>query len=96
MVHALREFLAELWHKYRQDHVSILVSSLAYYAFFSFFPMLLLIASILGFLFGMGGPTRASPPRCWGCSRSVRPTLPARSTRLFALGGASASSGRCS
>src|SRR5437867_1674172 len=55
MVHALREFLAELWHKYRQDHVSILVSSLAYYAFFSFFPMLLLIASILGFLFGMGG-----------------------------------------
>ena len=47
-------FLRELWQKYRQDHVSILVSSLAYYTFFSFFPMMLLLASIIGFLFGMG------------------------------------------
>jgi membrane protein len=52
---ALREFLSELWHKYRQDHVSILVSSLAFFTFFSFFPLLLLVASLLGFLFGMGG-----------------------------------------
>src|SRR5262249_26554586 len=28
---------------------------LAYYTFFSFFPLLLLLASLLGFLFGMGG-----------------------------------------
>src|SRR5262245_50991906 len=55
MLGALREFLSELWHKYRQDHVQILVSSLAYYTFFSFFPLLLLLASVLGFLFGMGG-----------------------------------------
>jgi membrane protein len=55
MVRTLTEFLSELWHKYRQDHVSILVSSLAYYTFFSFFPLLLLAASALGFLKGMGG-----------------------------------------
>jgi len=52
---AFRGFLSELWQKYHQDHVSILVSSLAYYTFFSFFPLLLLVASVLGFLFGMGG-----------------------------------------
>ncbi len=55
MGRSLLEFLSELWHKYRQDHVSILVSSLAYYTFFSFFPLLLLAASILGVLSGMGG-----------------------------------------
>jgi membrane protein len=55
MVRTLAEFLSELWHKYRQDHVSILVSSLAYYTFFSFFPLLLLVASGLGILTGMGG-----------------------------------------
>jgi membrane protein len=55
MVTSLREFLSELWHKFRQDHVQILVSSLAYYTFFSFFPLLLLLASVLGFLFGLGG-----------------------------------------
>ncbi len=61
MLAAAREFLSELWHKYREDHVQILVSSLAYYTFFSFFPMLLLVASILGTLFGMGGePARFS------------------------------------
>jgi membrane protein len=47
-------FFRELWHKYREDHVSILVSSLAYYTFFSFFPMLLLLASFIGFVYGMG------------------------------------------
>jgi membrane protein len=55
MLSVLREFLSELWHKHRQDHVQILVSSLAYYCFFSFFPLLLLLASVLGYLFGMGG-----------------------------------------
>jgi membrane protein len=55
MLNPLWEFLTELWHKFRQDHVQILVSSLAYYTFFSFFPLLLLLASVLGFLFGMGG-----------------------------------------
>ena len=55
MLRVMAEFLSELWHKYRQDHVQILVSSLAYYTFFSFFPLLLLLASVLGFLFGMGG-----------------------------------------
>lgn len=55
MVRSVTEFLSELWHKYRQDHVSILVSSLAYYTFFSFFPLLLLAASALGVLKGMGG-----------------------------------------
>jgi len=55
MLGTLREFLSQLWHKYEQDHVQILVSSLAYYTFFSFFPLLLLLASVLGFLFGMGG-----------------------------------------
>src|SRR5213593_4367477 len=47
-------FFRELRRKYRDDHVSILVSSLAYYTFFSFFPMLLLVASIIGFVYGMG------------------------------------------
>jgi membrane protein len=47
-------FLKDLWSKYQQDHVSILVSSLAYYTFFSFFPMLLLLASLIGFVYGMG------------------------------------------
>lgn len=47
-----REFIQALWHKYREDHVSILVSSLAYYTFFSFFPILLLLASIIGFVYG--------------------------------------------
>ena len=55
MVGPPKEFLSELWHKYRDDHVSILVSSLAYYTFFSFFPLLLLVASALGILVGMGG-----------------------------------------
>lgn len=55
MIATLREFLSELFHKYRQDHVSIMVSSLAYYTFFSFFPLLLLVVSALGILFGMGG-----------------------------------------
>ena len=54
MAAPLVSFLRELWQKYRQDHVSILVSSLAYYTFFSFFPLMLLLASIIGFLFGMG------------------------------------------
>ena len=48
----MREFLRDLRQKYRQDHVSILVSSLAYWTFFSFFPMLLLLASVIGFLHG--------------------------------------------
>src|SRR5262245_46450772 len=47
-------FLRELWQKYQADHVTILVSSLAYYTFFSFFPMLLLLASVIGFVYGMG------------------------------------------
>jgi len=47
-------FVRDLWRKYRDDHVSILVSSLAYYTFFSFFPMLLLVASLIGFVYGMG------------------------------------------
>jgi membrane protein len=47
-------FFRDLRRKYREDHVSILVSSLAYYIFFSFFPMLLLLASIIGFVYGMG------------------------------------------
>jgi len=47
-------FARDLWRKYRDDHVSILVSSLAYYTFFSFFPMLLLLASLIGFVYGMG------------------------------------------
>ena len=47
-------FFRELWRKYREDHVSILVSSLAYYTFFSFFPMLLLLTSFIGFVYGMG------------------------------------------
>lgn len=47
-----RDFFIQLWHKYREDHVSILVSSLAYYTFFSFFPILLLLASIIGFIYG--------------------------------------------
>ncbi len=51
----MREFLHDLREKYRQDHVSILVSSLAYWTFFSFFPMLLLLASVIGFLHGRGG-----------------------------------------
>ncbi len=51
---ALRAFFLQLWRKYRQDHVTILVSSLAYYTFFSFFPLLLVVASAFGFLFGMG------------------------------------------
>ena|SRR2546425_7409746 len=55
MLGAFKEFLVDLWHKHRQDHVQILVSSLAYYTFFSFFPLLLLLASVLGFLFGLGG-----------------------------------------
>ena len=54
MAAPLVSFLRELWQKYRQDHVSILVSSLAYYTFFSFFPLMMLLASIIGFLFGMG------------------------------------------
>ncbi len=54
MMRTLREILVALWRKYREDNVSILVSSLAYYTFFSFGPMLLLLASIIGFLFGMG------------------------------------------
>jgi membrane protein len=49
------DFLAQLWHKHRKDEVQMLVSNLAYYTFFSFFPLLLLLASVLGFLFGMGG-----------------------------------------
>jgi len=55
MAAALLEFIRELLHKYRQDHVHILVSSLAYYTLFSFFPLLLLLTSVLGFLLGMGG-----------------------------------------
>jgi len=47
-----RDFFTQLWHKYCEDHVSILVSSLAYYTFFSFFPILLLLASIIGFVYG--------------------------------------------
>ncbi len=46
-------FLKEMWDKYRRDDVSILVSSLAYYTFFSLFPLLLLLESVIGFLFGM-------------------------------------------
>src|SRR5262245_15766234 len=45
-------FFPALWRKYQEDHVTILVSSLAYYTFFSFFPMLLLLASVIGFVYG--------------------------------------------
>jgi len=47
-------FVRELWRKYQEDHVTILVSSLAYYTFFSFFPILLVLTSIIGFVYGMG------------------------------------------
>ncbi len=54
MTRAAPGFFHELWRKYHEDHVSILVSSLAYYTFFSFFPMLLVLASVIGFVYGMG------------------------------------------
>src|SRR6266446_6941946 len=66
MVHTLREFLTDIWRKYRQDNVSILVSSLAYYTFFSFFPLLLLLASALGFLFGMREESTRIPRQLLG------------------------------
>ncbi len=56
-------FVQEIWHKYRQDNVSILVSSLAYFTFFSFFPILLLLVSATGFLFGMGEEYARLPRR---------------------------------
>src|SRR3989475_8796074 len=54
MTRASPGFFRDLWRKYQEDHVTILVSSLAYYTFFSFFPMLLVLASIIGFVYGMG------------------------------------------
>src|SRR2546426_273012 len=54
MTRAAPGFFRELWRKYQEDHVTILVSSLAYYTFFSFFPILLVLASIIGFVYGMG------------------------------------------
>ena len=56
-----RDFIRALWQKYHEDHVSILVSSLAYYTFFSFFPILLLLASIIGFVYGAGEQSRQLP-----------------------------------
>jgi membrane protein len=56
-----RDFVRALWHKYREDHVAILVSSLAYYTFFSFFPILLLLASIIGFVYGTGAESVQLP-----------------------------------
>jgi membrane protein len=55
MLVASIEFIRELLRKYRQDHVQFLVASLAYYTLFSFFPLLLLLTSVVGFLLGMGG-----------------------------------------
>jgi membrane protein len=54
MTRATPGFFHDLRRKYHEDHVSILVSSLAYFTFFSFFPMLLLLGSIIGFVYGMG------------------------------------------
>ncbi|PYT35233.1 MAG: hypothetical protein DMF52_11005, partial [Acidobacteria bacterium] len=54
MTRASLGFVRELWRKYQEDHVTILVSSLAYYTFFSFFPILLVLTSIIGFVYGMG------------------------------------------
>lgn len=56
-----RDFIRALWQKYHEDHVSILVSSLAYYTFFSFFPILLLLASIIGFVYGAGEQSHQLP-----------------------------------
>jgi len=75
MTSALRDFALDLWRKYRRDHVSILVSSLAYYTFFSFFPLLLVVASVFGFLFGMGEDYARIP-------RQVLGMLPVSSTFL--------------
>ena len=55
MLTASIDFIRELLRKYRQDHVQFLVASLAYYTLFSFFPLLLLLTSVVGFLLGMGG-----------------------------------------
>jgi membrane protein len=54
MTRASPGFLHDLWRKYQEDQVTILVSSLAYYTFFSFFPMLLVLASVIGFVYGTG------------------------------------------
>jgi len=54
MTRAAPGFFYDLRRKYQEDHVSILVSSLAYYTFFSFFPLLLVLASVIGFVYGMG------------------------------------------
>jgi len=54
MTRAAPGFFHDLRRKYQEDHVSILVSSLAYYTFFSFFPLLLVLASVIGFVYGMG------------------------------------------
>ena len=59
-------FLRELWRKYQEDHVTILVSSLAYYTFFSFFPMLLVLASVIGFVYGTGDEYARLPRQLLG------------------------------
>jgi membrane protein len=66
MTRAAPGFLRELWHKYQEDHVTILVSSLAYYTFFSFFPMLLVLASVIGFVYGTGDEYARLPRQLLG------------------------------
>lgn len=45
-------FLSEIWRKFGRDNGFLLASAVSFYAFLSLFPLLLLAAGVLGFIFG--------------------------------------------
>lgn len=50
--HPWLAFVVAVMHKFRADQAGYLATLVAYYAFFSLFPLLLVLVSILGFLLG--------------------------------------------
>ena len=96
--HAALAFLLAVRQKYSEDQGGYLAATLAYYAFFSLLPLLLLLITGLGYALSGDPACRGGCcTRCWSSFRSSAPSFSATSTRFGAadLRSPSASAGRC-
>lgn len=56
--HKMLDFAIEVVRKFRRDQAGYLATLVAYYAFFSLFPLLLVLVSVLGFVLGRDSELR--------------------------------------
>ena len=65
-------FPLAVWRKYAEDHGSYLAAIVTYYAFLSLFPLLLVAASVLGFVLRGHAALQRSVGKSVGTSSPLR------------------------